>query len=101
MNFAEILKYKREEKEITQTELAKIIDVSQPSVSAWESGENEPKASYILKLAKFFDISTDELLGCQESFKPIQTIYPKHIKLTNVSISVTETKEKTIIEIEK
>ncbi len=60
---AERIKELRLEKGISQAALAKAIGVSQKAVDFWEKGENEPKASYILKLADFFDVSTDYLLG--------------------------------------
>lgn len=43
--------------------LAKAIGVSQKAVDYWERGVNEPKASYIIKLADFFGVSADFLLG--------------------------------------
>ena len=51
---------------LSQEQLAKKIGVSQRSISAWESNSNEPKSSYIIKLANFFDISTDTLLGLDD-----------------------------------
>ena len=60
---AERIKELRLEKGISQAALAKAIGVSQKAVDFWEKGENEPKASNILKLADFFDVSTDYLLG--------------------------------------
>lgn len=48
---------------MSQQELAKEIGVSQKAIDYWERGVNEPKASYIVRLAEFFDVSTDYLLG--------------------------------------
>ena len=58
-----ILKELRTEKGISQQELAKQIGVSQKAIDYWERSVNEPKASYIVKLADFFEISADYLLG--------------------------------------
>lgn len=57
------LKELRLEKNLTQQALAKQIGVSQKAIDFWERNINEPKMSYILKLADFFDVSTDYLLG--------------------------------------
>lgn len=57
------LKELRNERELSQRELAKAIGVSPKAVNFWELGVNEPKASYIIALAKFFGVSTDYLLG--------------------------------------
>ncbi len=53
----------RTEKNLTQKELADEIGVSASAIGFWENGINEPKANYVLALAKFFDVSTDYLLG--------------------------------------
>jgi transcriptional regulator with XRE-family HTH domain len=48
--------------EITQTELAKRVGVSQPTVWGWLSGESLPAASTLKKLATVTGLSVDELL---------------------------------------
>ncbi len=45
------------------SKLASEIGVTQKAIDFWEKGINEPKASYILNLAQFFDVSCDFLLG--------------------------------------
>ncbi|MBQ8749482.1 MAG: helix-turn-helix transcriptional regulator [Clostridia bacterium] len=52
----------REEKGLSQREIAREIAVTQPSYQAWESGISEPKATYIKRLAVFYSITADELL---------------------------------------
>ena len=51
---------------ISQQKLAEEIGVNRSAVSFWESGTNESKATYIAKLAKFFGVSADYLLGLEE-----------------------------------
>ncbi len=53
----------RQELGISQQELAKRVGVSQKAIDFWEKGINEPKASYIVSLAKTFNVSADFLLG--------------------------------------
>ena len=60
------IKQLRMERNLSQQEVSNAICVSQRSISSWESGKNEPKASYIIKLAKFYDVSADYLLGLDE-----------------------------------
>lgn len=50
----------RTESNLSQMQLAKLIGVSQKAIDYWERSVNEPKASYIIKLVKIFDISFDE-----------------------------------------
>ena len=63
---ANIIKELRIEKKISQFSLAKEIGVSQKAIDYWERGINEPKASYIVKLADYFEVSADFLLGRKE-----------------------------------
>lgn len=59
----ERIKELRQEKNLSQSVLAQKIGVSQKAIDYWERGINEPKATYIVRLADFFDVSTDYLLG--------------------------------------
>ncbi|MBR5156977.1 MAG: helix-turn-helix transcriptional regulator [Clostridia bacterium] len=60
---ADKIKYLREEKKITQAELAKILGITRSSVNAWEMGISVPSTQYIVELANIFRVSTDFLLG--------------------------------------
>lgn len=66
MKLSERLKDLRKEKSLSQQQLAKAIGVTQKAIDFWEKGINEPKASYIVLLAKYFDVSTDYLLGIED-----------------------------------
>lgn len=59
----DVIKELRKERNVSQALLAKNIGVSQKAIDYWERGVNEPKASYIVKLADFFGVSADFLLG--------------------------------------
>ena len=48
---------------IGQNLLAKELDLSNASISYWETGKQEPCAEAIFKLAQYFDVSSDYLLG--------------------------------------
>lgn len=61
--FKDILKELRSEKGIGQVELANRIGVSKGIVSLWENGLREPNMYSLIKLADFFDVSIDELVG--------------------------------------
>ena len=61
--FAYNLKYLRLEKGIGQPELAKQIGVSKGIISFWENGLREPTMTSLIKLARFFDVSIDYLVG--------------------------------------
>lgn len=63
--FKERLKELRIERNFTQTELAKILNVSQRSVSSWETGFRQPDYETLELIARFFDVSADYLLGLE------------------------------------
>lgn len=60
--FAVNLKTLRKEKGLTQPELANRLGVSRAIISFWENDIYEPTATHIIKVAKFFDVSIDDLL---------------------------------------
>lgn len=64
-NISMRLKELRIENGLSQQKLAKEINVTQKAIDFWEKGINEPKASYIIKLAKYFKVTTDYLLGVE------------------------------------
>ena len=57
------LKALREEKKMSQREFAEIFGVAQSTVGNWEAGIREPELETIKRLADYFDVSTDFLLG--------------------------------------
>lgn len=59
----ERIKYLRNEKGIGQNLLAKELQLSNASISYWETGKQEPGAEALFKLALYFNVSVDYLLG--------------------------------------
>lgn len=64
--FKDNLKELRTEKKIGQVELAKAVGVSKGIISLWENGLREPNMYSLIKLALYFNISIDELVGLDE-----------------------------------
>ena len=52
----------REKAGMTQNEVAQALGVNQSAVSFWESGRNQPRAKQMVKLAKLYGVTVDELL---------------------------------------
>ena len=63
---AERIKHLREKNNLTQSSLAKKLNVTRSSVNAWEMGISVPSTALIVDLAKLFHVSTDYLLGLNE-----------------------------------
>lgn len=57
------LKELRTEYNITQEELAKAIQRTRSSITAYESGSKEPTIDTVILLSEFFNVTTDYLLG--------------------------------------
>lgn len=53
----------RQEKKLSQKDLAKKLNISQQAISLYEKGEREPKLETWQKLADFLDVPVDYLLG--------------------------------------
>ena len=53
----------RKEKGISQLKLAMDLNMSQNTISRYETGEREPGINELVKLADYFDVSVDYLLG--------------------------------------
>ena len=64
---ADKIKFLREQKEYTQTELAKKLGITRSSVNAWELGISVPSTQYIVELSNIFSVSTDYLLGVEKT----------------------------------
>ena len=69
--FSDLLKSLREQKRISQTQLAKEIEVSAGNISDWETGRSKPGYVALSALARFFEVSADYLLELEPS--PVKT----------------------------
>jgi len=57
------LKRLREEKNLTQEDLAKSLAVSRQAICMWERGERTPKVRVLTEIAKIFDVSLDRMIN--------------------------------------
>lgn len=60
----------REDKDLTQSELAKLLGCTQQTYSRYESGEITIDIYNLIKLANFYNTSCDYLLGLTDISKP-------------------------------
>lgn len=75
MSLGDTIRSKREERDMTQLELAEILHVTRQTVSRWESGSRCPDLILSKKIADTFDISLDELVSSSDvdSYVPRKT----------------------------
>lgn len=64
--FGERLRQLRIEAKLTAIQLGKQINVSDASIINWENNVNDIKGEYLVRIAKFFGVSTDFLLGLED-----------------------------------
>lgn len=72
MQYNEILRQLREDSDLTQTDIAKILNVSQITYSQYERGVRGLPLEYLKTLCLFYGISSDYILGI-----PKNLAYPK------------------------
>jgi transcriptional regulator with XRE-family HTH domain len=70
MDFAQKLTKLREGKGLSQYEVADRLGIKRPRYNAWEQGLAKPRADMIKKLADFYEVSPDYLLGYEPSSVP-------------------------------
>ena len=81
---ADRLKNLRESSGLTQSDIARSFGISRSSVNSWEMGLSVPSTQYIVEVAKKFEVSTDYLLGLEET----STISVKGLTQKQVSVLV-------------
>ena len=60
----------REDADLNQTQVAKMLGMSQTGYSKYETGENDIPTPVLIKLAHFYKTSVDYLLGLTDTRKP-------------------------------
>ena len=63
---AERIRALRQEKNIGQNKLAQDIQVSNASISYWENGKQQPSVEALYKIAVYFDVPADYILGLKD-----------------------------------
>lgn len=63
----------REDKDLTQKQIGQLLNMSQTGYNQYEIGKNDIPTSILIKLAQFYNTSTDYLLGLTNETKP----YPR------------------------
>ena len=67
LTFGEKVRNLREDKELNQTQLGNAIGITQRKLSYIECGKCEPNIDDIIAICKFFQVSSDYLLGISEN----------------------------------
>ncbi len=78
--FAQRIKQLRKQKNLTQAEFATIFNIATGTIGMWESGKREPNHDTIRKIADYFDVSADYLLGRTDNPAPISEVFAVYAK---------------------
>ncbi|APC65604.1 hypothetical protein AAV35_14210 [Salimicrobium jeotgali] len=100
-NFGELLKTFRLEKGLSQIGLANELGLSQTAIASYERGDRKPRQNRMVKIAQYFSVSPNELLGYEpqvDSYSieglittPVLNTLPFHISIDDESYIVRYT----------
>ena len=68
MNIGEVIKYRRQKRNMTQAELAELLHVTPQAVSRWEMGISYPDIAMVPLISEALFVSADELLAIKPSY---------------------------------
>ena len=68
----------REDRDVTQVQIAKILGITQPQYNLYEKGYRDIPPDLLIKLARFYNTSTDYLLGLTKDRRSIEDIIAGH-----------------------
>ncbi len=68
MNIGDVIKYRRQKRNMTQAELAELLHVTPQAVSRWEMGISYPDIAMLPLISEALFVSSDELLGIKPSY---------------------------------
>jgi len=71
MNLGETIYRLRTDKQMSQGELAEMLEVSRQSISKWENNSAVPELEKLIRLSEIFDVSLDELVKGEEKSKDV------------------------------
>ena len=66
MSVGKNIRQLRKEKNLTQTELAKLLFTSQDTISLWELDKSLPDVLSIIKMTKIFNVTSDYILDIEK-----------------------------------
>lgn len=98
-----IIKQLRKGAGMKQSELAKILNVGQSTISGWENGTFEPDQKTLCKIAEMFNVSIDYLVGNSDTKKPLTSedmsgLTDKQIKILQMMSELPEQDQDDLIQ---
>lgn len=89
----------RKEIKLRQCDVAEHLDVSVSTYTKYETGDNQPDLTMLIKLSRFYKVSTDYLLGLSKTRRiPTITLSEPAVKLNSLFNSLSEHNQIALIE---
>lgn len=88
MTIGERLLKLRKERNLSQEELANVLDVSRQTVSKWETDQSTPDFDKIIPLCEYYGITSDELLTGNSNIKEAKKANVKSNFARNIAVAV-------------
>lgn len=82
MEYAQKIRDLREDKDLTQAQIAQLLNTTKNQIGKYERGEQEMPIRHLVALALFYNVSTDYILGMPENL-PYGNSKTKKGKKTN------------------
>lgn len=101
MEFKDRLKQLREEKAVSSATLAAHFDKCTAAIRMWESGKSKPDTDTLIKLAEYFNCTTDYLLGVSDVRTYDESEKDKRIAELEKEIHLFEHRDVAILECTK
>lgn len=80
MSLGERIKELRKTKKLTQVEFARIFQISNGTIAMWETDKRQPDFNMLQKLADYFGVTTDYLLGRETPSEKSEIAVPDKYK---------------------
>ena len=98
--FGEKLKFLREKNGLKQKDLGNVLNYGSTTISNYESGRNEPSFADLCKIADYFDVSVDYLIGRYENNLCYEEKYKafkkEDLQFWNIYKSLDDENQKTL-----
>lgn len=88
MTIGERLLKLRKERNLSQEDLANVLDVSRQTISKWETGQSMPDFDKIIPLCEYFGITSDELLTGNSNIQEAKKDNVKSNFARNIAVAV-------------
>ena len=95
MNLGERIYKLRTEKNLSQGDLAELLDVSRQSISKWENNSSVPELEKIVKLSEIFEVSLDELVKGEALPKRTESVTSIQQDITEKTERITAIQQET------